>query len=493
MNPSKKSTILKDTLTYGSANYVVQGIGIVNSVVLRRFMGPTAMGIWSLLQVILGYCGYASFGTTKALMRDYPYLRGRGEHQKAESLKDLVFTFSMLGSIIPALVIVFYLIFKWTALEGAFRVGLLFITAFLFVQRFYDLLMALLRSDKKFTVLSQLIILNALAGLACTVFLVSHWNIYGLFAGTAIVTIGCLFFIEKASPYNFHYLWDTRALWRELRLGIPLVAMSFLAEFFRSLDKWIIANKLGFHELGLYSIAMMANSYVFSLPMMFAHVLYPSLQEEYGQKGTAASVKHYLTKAVFVLSIVSPFLCGLAVFLMPPLAHLFLPRFVSGLFAMKIYLVGTFFLLLAQFSVNFLVTLDKFWVTIPLLIAAIPVNYGLNLMFLRMHWGLEGVALGSAISFLFYGVGAYIMAMRHFASSRDIVSQVSNLVFTLTLFFGGLFLIDRLFILPNLYGSAFVRTIVFMVFSVPFFWVLEKKSGLLTHLGQIMFKRKAAG
>ena len=65
-------------------------------------MGPAAMGVWSILQVILGYCGYASFGTTKAMARDYPYLRGKGQHEKAERLKDMTLTFSMVMSFIPA-------------------------------------------------------------------------------------------------------------------------------------------------------------------------------------------------------------------------------------------------------------------------------------------------------------------------------------------------------------------------------------------------------
>lgn len=489
MDPSQKKSILKDTLRYGIANYIVQAIGIINSIALRRFMGPWAMGIWSILQVILGYCGYASFGTTKALMRDYPYLRGRGEHEKAESLKDLVLTFSMLGSLIPFAAILIYLLLKWQVLESALRVGLGFIAGFLFIQRFYDLLMALLRSDKKFTVLSQLIVLNAVAGLACTFLLVGRWNLYGLLAGTALVTVGSLFFIGKASPYHFRYFWNGPALWKELRLGIPLVAISFLSEFLKSLDKLIIAKQLGFYEVGLYSLAMMANSYIFALPMMFAHVWYPNLQEEYGRRGDAAGIKNYLLTPVFALSILSPFLCGLAVFLVPLLAEIFLPKFLPGIGAMKIYLVGSYFLLLAQFGGNFLVTLDKYWVNVPLLLGAIPLNYFLNLFFLGKGWGLEGVALGSTISFAIYGLGSYAAALRPFARPAEIFTQLGKVILIAALFFGGVFLIDRLIDPRNEYAAAVLKTACLLAFSSPFFLVLERKTGLLARLGEIMLKR----
>ena len=76
MTEMRKKEILKDTVGYSLANYISQAIGMVNSVLLRNFMGPTSMGVWSVIQVILGYCGYASLGTTRALARDYPILRG---------------------------------------------------------------------------------------------------------------------------------------------------------------------------------------------------------------------------------------------------------------------------------------------------------------------------------------------------------------------------------------------------------------------------------
>jgi len=136
MDAIKKRLMFKHTLRYATANYVVQILGVVNSIALRRFMGPTSMGVWSFLQVILGYCGYASFGTTKAMARDYPYLRGKGENEKAEQLKDMTLTFSMLMSIIPSLILFGYLFVVWSTLQQALRIGLAFLGAFLFLQRF---------------------------------------------------------------------------------------------------------------------------------------------------------------------------------------------------------------------------------------------------------------------------------------------------------------------------------------------------------------------
>jgi O-antigen/teichoic acid export membrane protein len=492
MMHSKKISILKDTAVYTLANYIVQVFGFVNSIALRRFMGPAAMGIWSILQVILGYCGYASFGTTKAMQRDYPYLRGRGEHERAEQLKDLTLTFSMIMSVIPAAFLLGYLTLRWQTLNPLLRAGLVFLTFFLFVQRFYDIVITLLRSDKKFTVLSCLMVLNALGGLLVTFLLVSQWNIYGLVAGTALVMAGCIFFIDKVHPYHFRFFWERRKLWKELKLGVPLVISAFLFEFLISMDKLIIAKRLGFYEVGLYSIAMMASQYIYSLPMMFTHVWYPNLVEEYGRVGDPAGIKKFLLTPVFILSVFVPFLCGIAIFTMPLLVQGLLPKFEGGLPVMKIYLIGTFFIMLAQFSNHFLVTLDKYLAPIPCLILCVGMNFFINLFMIDRGLGVTGVALGSAASFLFYGIIIYYLALRNVARPKEILHNLLSLLATLVFFSLAILVLERTVVLNSLWGEALVKIFLFALLASPFFWALQKRTKLITHLVAIVTRRTEA-
>lgn len=490
MDAAKRSVMVKDTLRYTIANYIVQGIGIVNSVVLRRFMGPAAMGVWSVLQVILGYCGYASFGTTKALMRDYPYLRGKGEHAKADELKNLVFTFSMLGSFIPAAGILLYAFHQWSKLDTVFGWGLVFLSGFLFLQRFYDLVLGLLRSDKRFDILSVLMVINAVGGLIVSLTFVRKWNVVGLYWGTPLMLAVLLAFIYKRQPYRFRLFLNPQALWRELKLGVPLMAMAFLVEFLKSMDELIIAKKLGFYEVGLYSIATMANTYIFSLPAMFSHVWYPNMLEAYGENEKPEAIRNFLLKPVSMLTVLVPVLCGSAVFAMPVALKLLLPKYLAGLPAMKIYLFGTFFVLLPQYSGNFLVTLGLHLVNVPILVGAVALNFLLNQLFLHLGFGLPGVAFGTMLSFAFYGLSTHALAVRSFWPWKDTLLHLAKMLAVLLYFAVLIFAVDKFVHHADMFIQAVLQFFVFLAGASPFMIALERRDHLLQKTWQAVRHKK---
>ncbi len=490
LRAKKKKAMLKHTALYASSKYLSQAIGIVNSFALRRFMGPTAMGVWSVIQVILNHGGQASIGTTRAMARDYPFYRGKGDHDRAENLKDLTLTFTLLMMMVPAAGIGIYLTAKWSTLVPAMRIGLIFICAYLFVQRFYDLTLILLRSDKRFEILSMTTVLESVGGILITFSLVYFMNIYGLMIGTILVTLGMLLFIYKKNPYHFRFYWNNATLWRELKLGVPLFAQSFLLTLLRSLDSLIIAKLLGFLSVGYYSIALMSRNYANSLPLMFAHVWYPHLQEDYGRHEDPKAIRNYLLTPLFGFSIFIPFLCGLAIFTVPALVHLLLPKYIPGLMAMKIYLIGSLFMVMGRFSNQFLITLDKYWITVPIMMAAIAVNAALNGSFIALGWGIEGVAFGTAVSLGVYGISSFWVAMKHCSNSKQIAGDISGIFIIALLFWAGIGSIDYFVSFGNVYASSLIKIILFLAYAAPFLWHLEKKTQVLRHLKDMKFKKK---
>jgi len=390
----------------------------------------------------------------------------------------------MVMSLIPAVILFGYTAWRWPTLEAPFRTGLLFISIFLLAQRFYDLIMTLLRSDKRFDVLSEVTVLNALGMLAIVFVFVWPFNIYGLMIGSATVTFACLAYILCRKPYRFCWYWNNRELFQQLKLALPLLAISFLATFYKSLDKILIAKYLGFADVGLYSIAMMITSLIYAFPMMFSNVLYPHTLEKYGQGQSSDAIAKHLHHPALILSVAVPFLCGIAVILVPVLIKFFLPKFEAGIAAMNVYMIGIFFMLLAQFSSNVLTTLDKYWINIPILIAASALNFLTNLLFIRLGFGLVGVAWGTTLSFFFYGAAmfmatdVYVESLLQGFKRLGLLSGISSVIFL------GAFLFTLLPLGEKSLVSHFLKAVIFAFFSTPFFIYLEKKLSIfatLTH------------
>lgn len=490
---SRKFTMFRDAVFYAGANYIAQGIGVFNSFLLRAFMGPAAIGIWSVVQVILGYCGYASLGTTRALGRDYPILRGRGDFEQAEHAKNSTLVFSMLVSVVPAVGLLGWVLWKWRVLDVPFRIGILFVVVFLFVQRFYDFVITLLRSEKAFKILSVQIVLNAIGTLIITVLLVRSWQIYGLYAGTAALTALLILFLQIAHPYRYKIELHKATLLHELKMGLPLIVSAFLYTFLLGLDKLILAKKLGFYEVGLYSIALMASNAILSLPMMMSHIVSPNLLEAYGEGNeNRARVIPYLEKPVFLLAVLNPFLCGFAFAGIPLLVEVFLKKFIPGLGCMKIYLAGTFFLLIGQFANNFLVTIDRYLRTIPILLVTIVLNGCACFLFIRWGWGIEGVALGTVLSYAVYGIAMYLTAFMEAHGGWRALGPALRDLAIYSVFFGSIFLLDRWIQVRSPWMTAFTKLLAFGVVSAPFLYLAEKREHLVKVCINSFAKRSAS-
>ena len=83
---SLKETIIEDTLKYSSSQYGSQFINIISSVLMTRILGPYNLGIWSMLKIVLSYCGYSILGVNKAAVYKVPFYNDKGDKKIAEDV-----------------------------------------------------------------------------------------------------------------------------------------------------------------------------------------------------------------------------------------------------------------------------------------------------------------------------------------------------------------------------------------------------------------------
>ncbi|MGI6240818.1 MAG: oligosaccharide flippase family protein [Candidatus Omnitrophota bacterium] len=476
-----KRQIFKDTAKYISSQYVAQFLGIIISFAMKRFLGPSMIGIWNVVLLIISYSSFASLGTVEAAYRDIPFYKGAQKLEKAERLKNEVFTFALITVMVLAVGLIVYAIARKNTIDRTpYLFSALIFTAVLLVcQKIYDYYTTLLRANKEFTIISQVTILAAVCNLVFTFLLVWPFKLYGLFAASLLNVFLPFWFVSSRARYRICLTLSRSGLAQMLKIGFPLFLLGLCSMTVSSIDKIIIAKYLGVTALGNYSIALMAGSYLLGMPNMFCIALYPRLQEKYGKEQSPEMIKNYLLQPILVVAGIIGFLIGLSVLVVPYLISLLLPAFTSGIPAMKIFVWSVFFFAIGQHAYTFLVTLNKQWKTIPLAVLGLCVIGGLGILFIRFGWGIEGVALGVLIGSLIYNYSLIAYAKSHFAGVKE---SFRFFVFISLIF---IYFAVATFLFSSIghdlvLMAVLIRCFLYLLAAMPLFWILEKKTGFVT-------------
>jgi O-antigen/teichoic acid export membrane protein len=86
-----------------------------------------------------------------------------------------------------------------------------------------------------------------------------------------------------------------------------------------------------------------------------------------------------------------------------------MPEFGPGITAMKISLAVPVFFGLATVFVNMLTIVDRQFQLMLIRATVLVINIGLNIVFVKNGYGINGVALGTAVSFALYYLAVFFL------------------------------------------------------------------------------------
>jgi O-antigen/teichoic acid export membrane protein len=239
----------------------------------------------------------------------------------------------------------------------------------------------------------------------------------------------------------------------------------------RTLDRLMILKFLSTQDLGYYSVGLMGVSMLLYIPESVSYVLYPRLIARYAATRDADLTARDLLRPLAAVAWIMPFVVGVAVFWVRPLVALVLPRYLPGVPALSVLLFGTLGLALASLPSYYIMAIQKQTRLVPLGLAAIALDVGLIALFLRLGWGLEGVALAVSAGYALYGVGLLTYAATHFARSwRHRLALVARNLLP-TLWTAALCLVLVAFVRPHLpvgwnswLGAAVLSTLFVLLY-----------------------------
>lgn len=406
---SDRRRIIRDGANYLAATVVGQGIGLARAVLLPVLFGPAQLGVWNLLNVVLGYGANVHFGLLDGMNKAIPFLRGRGEREEVEQIKDSVFWANALLGGCAGLALALLSL----RVPGEFGQGLRILAFIAFLQLVYFYLFSLLRADNRFGLVSSGVV--GFSALSTGLVIGGAWAhpdrlrgaLLGLLASYGLVVAYWLY----RSRYRFVVRCRPGDIRKALDLGFPLIVYGVLNMLFLSVDRWMIAAWLDETQLGYYALGFMASNLLVLVPTSVASVLYPRMLERFAAGEDPGAVRGLLVGPLKALAALMLVLIGVAVVLLPPVVRLFLPKFLPSTPVLMILIPGVFFLSLAPVAGCYLIAINR-----QRLIIAAQVVVSL-LCLAGDYWALEtgrgtiGVAAVTAAGYSVLGLSYIYMAV----------------------------------------------------------------------------------
>lgn len=442
-------SLLRDASRYTGATYVAQIGSFAVGLVTKGLLGPTNVGIWSLLNILLGYLAAAQIGVGDAIGKEVPYLREKGDIARARRLVGAMLGFVLsVSPLVGAVVVVVALAVR--GLDPAYRVGLLLIGVSFPVWMLQNMETVVLRAAKRFEVLSKQLVLQLAITALVGIPLIWRFSIYGQYAAFVVALVGVLAYLHRAVrrevAAQVHPTLDWDATRHLLRVGFPLQISNLVFIVQTTVDSLLAARLLGLTALGYYSLAVTVKAYVYQTPNAFSVVMFPRFQEKFAaSRDNPAALREYVEKPMLGFAfLVLPVLIGATWQVVPFLVRHVLPAFLPAVPVIKILLVGTFFASLWHMPLQFLIAVNKLWhgVVIATLNAALVIS-GV-LVATAWHANVEAVALGTSVAYGLALLGTTAYVERHFRSMPGVMGFLMEIVAAAAVLFAALAVADRL-------------------------------------------------
>ena len=423
----KVPRIVRDVSYKALGSYGSAGLQMLRGLLLAGLLAPADLGTVAIVGVVLTYSLYADLGMASAVGRELPLAAGAGSESDVRIWPWYAIVTKLVAEAVVATVLLAYVLLRWSDLAPSLRFCLLTAVAVTVLQGFVVAQQIVFDASRQFgrgaallLILFGPLLVTCVAG--------------GAVAGTRGVFVGqVIAFAMATAAAAFMGGWPRPVPLQRgrlallLKVGFPLMVLGFAGYNLVYVDQIMVIALLGRADLGVYMLPLYAGNFVFLVPQALAGAVGPRLIGRYGAEGTPDAIAAYTWVPVRVLSLALPPVIAALWLLGPVLIVALLPRYVGAIGPLRIYLAGMFFLGLNYGVSTTLLALNKHRNNIPIVVGAIGLNVALDLLLVGVwHLGLNGIAMGSALTYAAYWM-AHTILVRWYFGQRPLRALLLNL------------------------------------------------------------------
>jgi O-antigen/teichoic acid export membrane protein len=266
---------------------------------------------------------------------------------------------------------------------------------------------------------------------------------------------------------------------------------------FYSVDRILVALFLGSHALGIYGLALMLQGFLAYIPVTIYQVMFPRIMEKASVTKNIRELEEFWFDPLYFVLHTMPIAIGMIWIVSPVFLRYLLPKYVDALSVIRIVALAIFFASMLGALRLFLVALNKQKSVLVFYSGAIIVNVLINLLMIRMGYGIEGVAVATGISFFILGSSLLIYVLGHFErNSRNTAKTFAVLYFPFLYALVILVLITRFTAEPYLhlqndFLQLLFQSAAFALLASPLLYLTQRRSGILGAIASQVFEESA--
>jgi O-antigen/teichoic acid export membrane protein len=407
---------LRNSFNYASVQYLVLAMGFVKGVYTAKYLGPALLGTYGLILLIIEYVRFANLGVYSAMNLEVSVHQGKEEKQVYlarvinTALTHAIVTSGVL--VLAAVVIHFFFVGAVpTDIQG-------YIYAICFVGivgQFKTFTVIHARLFGRYRLINFMEFTSNAVILLIIVLLVSDYQLNAVVVAMVVsgsITLAVVLMIAFRSVQVSLTLRLIKTL---VTVGMPLFAYGIVEKIFGTIDRWMIITFLTREDLGYFTLSFSFLSSTMVLLSSFTFLYYPKFLNIFNlenQKGKSEGLLDQLTRYSSSFSGVVIGIGLIGIILIEPVIRVLLPQYLVSILLYRILMIGLIFERISYFAGTILISNRKQFQLIALLLSLSAVAVSLNLVVLKLGWGLYGIATATSVVMVFYAMAKVGLALR---------------------------------------------------------------------------------
>lgn len=327
------STFQNILLKFSSVQLLATVIKIISGFVIIKLLLPEIFGLFSGVNIYLGYILLLNFGVINGLSRDLPFFTGKSRYDKVNSLSSSVFVINCVISLSVFLVFLFFSVkfyIEDNQLNSILYMGFSII-ALLHIsnKQFFPVLY---RTNNDFNHLSKIYFYSSILGLFSLVF-IYFYGLFGLLLRTIILSIFDFILLFHMKPVELKLKIDFQDVYSLFKTGIPIFFVGELNPLWYTLIGTIIINFLGPTEMGLFAFCLLILNSIMVIPSSISQVIYPRMAIMLGSGKSIKEILNFSKAPLLWLFIFLVFFSTFSALVVPTLISIFLENYSDAVSA----------------------------------------------------------------------------------------------------------------------------------------------------------------